>query len=87
MAQLGYVVIASWKNTSGGSPHFVTVVPKDYVTPCPSPENLMVAHVGGGENGERTLVPAFKRATIKNICFYCNMKQQFILQEGGEYAP
>ena len=82
MAQLGYVVIASWKNTSGGSPHFVTVVPKDYVTPCPSPENLMVAHVGGGDNGEKSLSYAFSTAFVRNeennIFFYCNLQQHFI---------
>lgn len=82
MAQLGYAVIASWKNTSGGSPHFVTVVPKDYQTPCPEPENLMVAHVGGGDNGEKSLSYAFSTAFVRNeennIFFYCNLQQHFI---------
>ena len=82
MAQLGYVVIVLWKNTSGGSPHFVTVVPKDYQTPCPEPENLMVAHVGGGDNGEKSLSYAFSTAFVRNkennIFFYCNLQQHFI---------
>jgi len=85
MAQLGYAVIASWKNTAGGSPHFVTVVPKDYEIPCPSLENLMVAHVGGGENGEKSLQNAFKGIgnnsalqKYNEVLFYCNVCQSFI---------
>ena len=95
MAQLGYAVIASWKNplkknekpNENHSPHFVTVVPKDYETPCPSPENLMVAHVGGKyideegvehENEERRILKAFAKNIMSNINFYCNIKQIFI---------
>ena len=95
MAQLGYAVIASWKNplkknekpNENHSPHFVTVVPKDYETPCPSLEDLMVAHVGGKYidaegrehgNEERMLISAFYEQIINDICFYCNLKQNFM---------
>ena len=62
MAQLGYVVIAAWKNLENNpkknqSPHFVTV------RPCkgkyPGLDLLRVAHVGGGKNKVKTLIKAF----------------------------
>ena len=84
MAQLGYAVIASWKNplkknekpNENHSPHFVTVIPKDYVIECPERKDLPVAHVGGGENGERTLENAF--GDSDKVQFFCNINQKFI---------
>ena len=86
MAQLGYVVIASWKNplkknekpNENHSPHFVTVVPKDYETPCPSLEDLMVAHVGKSPNQNKSLQRAFRSEILDSIYFYCNIQQSFI---------
>lgn len=81
MAQLGYVVIAAWKNTSNnGSPHFVTVRPCE--GEYPGLESLLVAHVGGGSNRTMTLIKAFNaKDDIKKqgeIKFYCNIQQCFI---------
>ena len=78
MAQLGYVVIACWKNTSkNGSPHFVTV------RPCEGEyrnmNSLKVAHVGNGTNGEMLLTKAFlgkgnsKEKKYKEVYYYCNI--------------
>lgn len=82
MAQLGYVVIACWKNTSkNGSPHFVTV------RPCEGEYEglklLKVAHVGSDKNREKSLEDAFKssgkdKKKYSEILFYCNIKQSFI---------
>lgn len=83
MAQLGYVVIAAWKNTSkNGSPHFVTV------RPCEGEyrnmDSLKVAHVGNGTNGEMLLTKAFfgngnnKEKKFKEVYYYCNIKEFFI---------
>lgn len=86
MAQLGYVVIAAWKNTSkNGSPHFVTV------RPCkgkyPGLKSLKVAHVGGSFNDEnnnthgneiRKISTTFGENSLDDIKFYCNIKQNFI---------
>lgn len=85
MAQLGYVVIAAWKNLETNpkknqSPHFVTV------RPCkgkyPGLDLLRVAHVGGGKNKVKTLIKAFDaKDNIEKQCkiyFYCNIQQCFI---------
>lgn len=90
MAQLGYVVIAAWKNLETNpkknqSPHFVTV------RPCkgkyPGLKSLEVAHVGGSYkdennnthgNGIRKISTAFGENSLDNIKFYCNIKQNFI---------
>lgn len=83
MAQLGYVVIAAWKNLSkNGSPHFVTVRPceEEYL----GIKLLKVAHVGGGGNMEKNLAEAFGGSgnngekKIREVLFYCNIKQCFI---------
>lgn len=90
MAQLGYVVIAAWKNLETNpkknqSPHFVTV------RPCkgkyPGLKSLKVAHVGGSYKDEnnnthgnevRKISTAFGENSLNNIKFYCNIKQNFI---------
>lgn len=76
MAQLGYVVIAAWKNTSkNGSPHFVTLIPCDgmYL----EIEMIKVANVGI-ENEIKTIGEAFGSTKIDSIFFYCNIKQVFV---------
>ena len=85
MAQLGYVVIAAWKNKSqNGSPHFVTV------RPCagefPGEDDLPVAHVGAGRNEEKRLQDAFsgqgnEDKKYKEVLFYCNINQNFGLEK------
>jgi len=75
-ANLGYVVIVSWENeAAGGSPHFVTVRPTsmNYT----NNESILVAHVGGGINQERTLNNAFTFPS--EVKFYCNLSQEFKL--------
>ena len=81
MAQLGYVVIAAWKNTSkNGRPHFVTVRPceEEYR----NMNSLKVAHVGGGKNSIINIFKAFDTSVndnkISEIKYYCNIKQSFI---------
>lgn len=88
MAQLGYVVIAAWKNlTPKGtdqnvnySPHFVTV--RSCEGKYPGLDLLRVAHVGGGKNKVKTLIEAFDaKDNIEKQCkiyFYCNIQQCFI---------
>lgn len=86
MAQLGYVVIAAWKNTSNnGSPHFVTVRPCE--GEYPGLESLLVAHVGSVYTDEdknihcneiRKISRAFVKNSFDDIEFYCNIKQTFI---------
>ena len=77
MAQLGYVVIAAWKNTSkNGRPHFVTVRPceEEYR----NMDSLKVAHVGGDGNGIKDITIVFGRRRLTQINFYCNINQNFI---------
>lgn len=82
MAQLGYVVIAAWKNISDSNPpHFVTVRPCE--GEYPGLESLLVAHVGRRENEEKFLEKAFldegnNTKKYKEVLFYCNVKQIFI---------
>ena len=81
MAQLGYVVIAAWKNTSkNGSPHFVTLRP--FEEEYRNMNSLKVAHVGGGENSIINIFKAFDTSVndnkISEIKYYCNIKQSFI---------
>ena len=85
MAQLGYVVIACWKNNSkNGSPHFVTLFPCQgkYI----EKDMIQVAHVGGTytdvnrtvhHNEIRNLSNAFTKNSLDDINFYCNIKQVF----------
>ena len=79
MAQLGYVVIAAWKNLETNpkknqSPHFVTV------RPCKGKyqglASLKVSHVGAVKNEVRELGEAFSE--VNEINFYCNINQSFI---------
>ena len=82
MAQLGYVVIAAWRNiTPKGSPHFVTVRPYEGV--YPGLDSVVVSHVGSGKNEERVLSSAFlgtgnEDKKYKEVFFYCNIEQNFI---------
>ena len=91
MAQLGYVVIASWKNLTpfegeegiNYSPHFVTVRPSRFEKKFKSIESIEVAHVGEADNEVRNLLGAFKSAGNKKkkkdeVVFYCNINQKFI---------
>lgn len=91
MAQLGYVVIASWKNLTpfegeegiNYSPHFVTVRPSRFEKKFKSIESIEVAHVGEAYNEVRNLLGAFKSAGNKKkkkdeVVFYCNINQKFI---------
>lgn len=83
MAQLGYVVIAAWKNLETNpkknqSPHFVTVRPSPCEEEYPGLKSLKVAHVGGEKNEVRELRKAFKLDILESICFYCNINQCFI---------
>lgn len=76
MAQLGYVVIASWKNISeNGSPHFSTLRPCDGI--YPGIEMIKVANVGK-KNEIIKICEAFGSTKIDSIFFYCNIKQVFI---------
>lgn len=76
MAQLGYVVIASWKNISeNGSPHFSTLRPCDGI--YQGIEMIEVANVGK-KNEIRKISEAFGSTKIDSIFFYCNIKQVFI---------
>ena len=82
-ANLGYIVIGSWKNEApGGHPHFVTVRPK----PNASSSDIYVAHVGGGVNGEKTVEEAFygqgnTEPKRKEVEWYCNVKQSFVFNQ------
>lgn len=82
MAQLGYVVIAAWKNTSkNGSPHFVTLRPSEGV--YENIKNLKVVHIGIDKNMEKKLVDAFPDSgnntkKYKEVLFFCNINQKFI---------
>ena len=93
MAQLGYVVIACWKNLTlkgtdsnvNYSPHYVTVRPSDYSVKYSTENDIKVAHVGVSDNEERSLKEAFRgKGNEKNkkkyneLLFYCNVKQKFI---------
>lgn len=91
MAQLGYVVIAAWKNLTpyegkeevNYSPHFVTVRPSRFEKKFKSIESIEVAHVGEADNEVRNLLGAFKSAGNKKkkkdeVVFYCNINQKFI---------
>lgn len=83
MAQLGYVVIAAWKNLETNpkknqSPHFVTVRPSPCEEEYPGLKLLKVAHVGGEKNEVRELDGAFNFEILESICFYCNINQCFI---------
>lgn len=90
MAQLGYVVIAAWKNlTPKGndpninySPHFVTVSPVGFMERFNKYDCPEVAHVGGGENRRLPVFDAFSteygEEKANEIYFYCNLKQKFI---------
>lgn len=85
MAQLGYVVIGCWKNTSkNGSPHFVTVRPCDGV--YSNIETIKVANVGSNYtdinnvvhyNEVRSLPRAFLKNSLSDIKFYFNIEQAF----------
>lgn len=88
MAQLGYVVIACWKNnlkknekpSENHSPHFVTIRPAE--NEYQGIGLLQVAHVGAGLNKELKLLDAFDTAIndskLSEIKYYCNVKQSFI---------
>lgn len=82
-ANLGYIVIGSWKNEApGGHPHFVTVRPM----PNASSSDIYVAHVGGGVNGEKTVEEAFygqgnTEPKRKEVEWYCNVKQSFVFNQ------
>ncbi len=90
MAQLGYVVIAAWKNLTpyegkegvNYSPHFVTVSPKQDSEIFIDASEINVAHVGGDKNEEKSLFDAFRAKANpikqKEIYFYCNIYQSFI---------
>ena len=84
MAQLGYVVIAAWKNKSpNGSPHFVTVSPSIFMEVFNEYDFPEVAHVGGGKNMRLPLLDAFDADTnmADEIYFYCNLKQEFVWKD------
>ena len=88
MAQLGYVVIACWKNnlkknekpSENHLPHFVTIRPAE--NEYQGIGLLQVAHVGAGLNKELKLLDAFDTAIndskLSEIKYYCNVKQSFI---------
>ena len=92
MAQLGYVVIAAWKNLTpfadeegvNYSPHFVTISPIQYTNNFINQNQIKVAHVGGGTNKFLPLKNAFdqpgnyKKKSCDEVLFYCNIKQCFI---------
>ena len=89
MAQLGYVVVACWKNEKGknennNEPHYVTILPFQNSKNFESQEQIKVAHVGRGINEEMSLKKAFdksgnvKKKSCNEVLFYCNIKQWFI---------
>ena len=76
-ANMGYLVIASWKNPATGdahSPHFATVRPG---MAKHNTDGIYVANVGE-TNGIRTLVASFRRDRIPAVKFYYNPSQKFI---------
>lgn len=92
MAQLGYVVIAAWKNLTpyegkegiNYSPHFVTVLPNQLLKKV-TEKNIgliNVVHIGGNGNGIKTLSDAFGSNCYNQVDFYFNIKQQFLLDIG-----
>ncbi len=92
MAQLGYVVIAAWKNlTPKGidsnvnySPHFVTIKPSNFSYNCPKKKLIQVAHVGSGDNCYKDLGKAFScqgnksETSMDEVKFYVNIHQSFM---------
>ena len=89
MAQLGYVVVACWKNEKGknennNEPHYVTILPFQNSKNFVSQDQIKVAHVGRGINKEMSLKKAFdksgnvKKKSCNEVLFYCNIKQWFI---------
>ena len=91
MAQLGYVVIAAWKNLTpyegkegvNYSPHFVTVLPNQLLKKV-TEKNIgliNVVHIGGNGNGIKTLSDAFGSNCYNQVDFYFNIKQQFLLDK------
>lgn len=90
MAQLGYVVIAAWKNLTpfadeegvNYSPHFVTIKPTQCGEKYSDITRIIVAHVGLGVNKAKNMSNAFKgngntTNKIDEINFYVNMRQMF----------
>ena len=75
LANHGYVVIASWKNTiDKTSPHFVTVCPGNKKV---KKEEIIVLHVGGSSD-RRLLKMAFPDPKYTTVEFYYNSNQEFI---------
>ena len=93
MAQLGYVVIVAWKNLKpyekkddeNYSPHFVTVRPTIIGEAYPGLNNMLVAHVGYGNNCVKSLKNTFPDKgnnqdlkQYQEVFFFCNTFQSFI---------
>jgi hypothetical protein len=75
LANLGYVVIGAWMNTTRyGSPHYVTVRPGYEFAKGYGPQ---VTHVGGGINNERPAINAFIEGALPTVKWYFNYQQCF----------
>jgi hypothetical protein len=92
-ANLGYVVVAAWKNPEkgeGNSPHYATVRPGGQYSVEEGPK---VANVGNTNNKDATAKGGFGETILDEIKYYYNRNQVFrnpiddknikILEEGG----
>lgn len=91
LANLGYVVIACWKNTENpddgadSHPHFATVAPLELLPDDLTKGEIHVANVGG-KCGFYSVEEAFDFKT--DVRYYYNSKQEFMvgLNTGDGYA-